>query len=163
MSVLSCSRFPVISGLNVVWDSRLPPGQRVKSIDFISHLSKPQKPGKKEKNTAASLPATPSPEGSNSGEDDSSDDEGVCIELREQPDGTKLDIRRPRNAHVEPVSREKGGRTYKVVTREYMAEGYDGFDVMKGCNYLVGELPCLGRERRLADIRLPRQTARMAP
>ena len=40
---------------------------------------------------------------------------------------------------VEPVSKEPGGRTYNVVTRLYMAEGYDGFEVLKDCKFLIDE------------------------
>lgn len=39
----------------------------------------------------------------------------------------------------EPVQRGKGGRKYKVVTREYMAQGHDGFVALKGSKYLVDD------------------------
>ncbi|THH15603.1 hypothetical protein EW146_g4905 [Bondarzewia mesenterica] len=32
----------------------------------------------------------------------------------------------------EPIKRERGGRMYKIVTREYMAQGHDGFLPLKG-------------------------------
>lgn len=38
-----------------------------------------------------------------------------------------------------PVERQRGGRTYKIVTRQYMAEGHDGYDALKGCKYLVDD------------------------
>ncbi|TFK42780.1 Metallo-dependent phosphatase-like protein [Crucibulum laeve] len=38
---------------------------------------------------------------------------------------------------LEPIKREKGGRKYKIVTRDYMAEGHDGFVAFKGQKYLV--------------------------
>lgn len=38
---------------------------------------------------------------------------------------------------AEEVKREKGGRVYRVVTREYMASGHDGYDMLKGNKYLV--------------------------
>ena len=38
-----------------------------------------------------------------------------------------------------PVERERGGQMYKVVTREYMAEGHDGYSALKGCKYLIDE------------------------
>ena len=38
-----------------------------------------------------------------------------------------------------PVERQRGGRTYKVVTRQYMAEGHDGYNALKGCKYLIDE------------------------
>jgi 5'-nucleotidase len=39
----------------------------------------------------------------------------------------------------EPIKNEKGGRKYKVVTREYMAGGFDGFTALKGSRYLVDD------------------------
>jgi 5'-nucleotidase len=32
---------------------------------------------------------------------------------------------------------EKGGRKYVIVTREYMAQGHDGFLPLKGARYLI--------------------------
>lgn len=40
---------------------------------------------------------------------------------------------------IDEVKREKGGRVYKVVTREYLAEGHDGYDVLKEGKYLVDD------------------------
>ena len=40
---------------------------------------------------------------------------------------------------IDEVKREKGGRMYKVVTREYLAEGHDGYDVLKEGKYLVDD------------------------
>lgn len=37
---------------------------------------------------------------------------------------------------VEPVSKEPG-RTYNVVTRLYMAQGFDGYEVLKDCQFLI--------------------------
>ncbi|TFK25066.1 flagellar associated protein [Coprinopsis marcescibilis] len=39
----------------------------------------------------------------------------------------------------EPIKRERGGRKYKIVTREYMADGHDGYTAMKDCPRLVDE------------------------
>ena len=33
----------------------------------------------------------------------------------------------------------KGGRMYRIVTREYMAQGHDGFVPLKGQKYLVDD------------------------
>ena len=38
-----------------------------------------------------------------------------------------------------PIERQRGGRMYKIVTREYMAQGYDGYDALKGCKYLIDD------------------------
>ncbi|EIN07679.1 Metallo-dependent phosphatase [Punctularia strigosozonata HHB-11173 SS5] len=39
----------------------------------------------------------------------------------------------------EPIPRAKGGRTYAMVSREYMAQGHDGFTPLKGQKYLVDD------------------------
>ncbi|KAG5645876.1 hypothetical protein DXG03_005023 [Asterophora parasitica] len=39
----------------------------------------------------------------------------------------------------EPIARSATGRKYKIVTREYMAEGHDGFMAFKGKPYLVDD------------------------
>ena len=39
----------------------------------------------------------------------------------------------------EEIKREKGGRTYKIVTREYMAQGHDGFLALNGASYLIDD------------------------
>ena len=39
----------------------------------------------------------------------------------------------------DPIFRVKGGRTYKIVTREYMAQGHDGFLPLAGKKYLVDD------------------------
>ena len=39
----------------------------------------------------------------------------------------------------ESIKRVKGGRMYKIVTREYMAQGHDGFLPLKGQKYLVDD------------------------
>lgn len=36
------------------------------------------------------------------------------------------------------VSRQPGGKTYSVVTREYMATGHDGYEALKDCKYVGG-------------------------
>lgn len=40
---------------------------------------------------------------------------------------------------IEEVKRTKEGRKYKIVTREYMAEGHDGFMALQGKKYLVDD------------------------
>ncbi|KAJ7582554.1 Metallo-dependent phosphatase-like protein [Mycena floridula] len=45
----------------------------------------------------------------------------------------------PLNLDAEPIERTKDGRKYVVVTREYMAEGHDGFLALKGKEYLVDD------------------------
>ena len=38
---------------------------------------------------------------------------------------------------AEEVKREKGGKMYRVVTREYLASGHDGYEMLKGNKYLI--------------------------
>jgi hypothetical protein len=45
----------------------------------------------------------------------------------------------PKNLEGDEVKREKGGRKYNIVTREYMAEGHDGYLALKGNKYLIDE------------------------
>ncbi|KAJ3993856.1 Metallo-dependent phosphatase-like protein [Lentinula boryana] len=45
----------------------------------------------------------------------------------------------PRVVDSEPILRVKGGRQYKIVSREYMAQGYDGFVALQGRKYLVDD------------------------
>lgn len=92
------SRFPVISGFRVSWDSRRPPGQRVLGI----WLSKEA-------------------ENSEHGHDAGS---GVST---------------PRLVDAEPIQRTHGGKKYNIVTREYMAQGHDGFESLKGQRYLIDD------------------------
>ena len=40
---------------------------------------------------------------------------------------------------AEPIERTKGGRKYRMITREYMAQGFDGFLALKGQKYLVDD------------------------
>lgn len=87
-------RFPALSGLNVVWDSRKPPGERVLSV----MLQLQDIRGKKALGY----------------------DSGYTT---------------PTSAEFEGIKRD--GKKYKIMTREYMSLGHDGFDAMKKCKYLV--------------------------
>ncbi|GLB35152.1 putative 5'-nucleotidase family protein [Lyophyllum shimeji] len=46
-------------------------------------------------------------------------------------------ISTPRLVDGELIENTAGGRTYKIVTREYMAEGHDGYLAFKGKPYLI--------------------------
>ena len=39
--------------------------------------------------------------------------------------------------NLEPVLRVKGGRKYKIITREYMADGHDGYEALRGSRQLI--------------------------
>ncbi|KAF7983055.1 hypothetical protein HWV62_23947 [Athelia sp. TMB] len=57
-------------------------------------------------------------------------------EITESPSSSQASIT---HEDDEEIKREKGGRTYKIVTREYMAQGHDGFLALKGANYLIDD------------------------
>ena len=38
----------------------------------------------------------------------------------------------------EPIERVAGGRKYKIVTREYLAQGHDGYSVLTRGKMLIG-------------------------
>ncbi|KAI0085451.1 Metallo-dependent phosphatase [Irpex rosettiformis] len=109
-------RFPVVSGFRVSWDSRRPAGHRVLGIWLVEEPS-------------ASRAATPYHSGTSSPAALSQ------ISLTAQTPGQAT----PELHDIEEVKRVKGGRKYKLITREYMAEGHDGFEAFKGCKYLVDD------------------------
>ncbi|KAI0078996.1 Metallo-dependent phosphatase [Panus rudis PR-1116 ss-1] len=55
------------------------------------------------------------------------------IHMNSKPDGAPL------LTDIEEIKREKGGKKYKIVTREYMAEGHDGFTPFKGQPHLIDD------------------------
>jgi 5'-nucleotidase len=40
---------------------------------------------------------------------------------------------------IEEVKRTKDGRKYSIITREYMAQGHDGYDALKDQKYLIDD------------------------
>ncbi|KZT11516.1 Metallo-dependent phosphatase [Laetiporus sulphureus 93-53] len=113
-------RFPVISGFRVSWDSRRLPGERVLGVWLLQELSGSA-------STSASPTPTPSATSSmTSLQSIQSTASGAASPAYMLVDG-------------EPIPRSKKGRKYRMVTREYMAEGYDGFEALKGQKYLVDD------------------------
>lgn len=92
-----CSRFPIVSGLQVVWDHSLPPNQRVKSVHLVPPPSRD--------------------------DEDNEDEDGDVVDFVEQEDGTRIEVQKRRPVPGDEVKREAGGRMYRVITREYMAQG----------------------------------------
>ncbi|THG98917.1 hypothetical protein EW026_g3339 [Hermanssonia centrifuga] len=109
------SRFPVISGFRVSWDSRRPRGQRVLGVWLVQEAS-------------GSTAGTPF-------------HSGASTPAASSAANILDDVNRPLHTlvDVEEVKNEKGGRKYKIVTREYMAQGHDGFLALKGQTYLVDD------------------------
>jgi hypothetical protein len=54
----------------------------------------------------------------------------------DHPDGGMVT---PRLVDGDEIKREKDGRKYTIVTREYMAQGHDGFLSLKGSRYLIDD------------------------
>ncbi|QRV89758.1 nucleotide phosphoesterase protein YfkN [Ceratobasidium sp. AG-Ba] len=81
-------RFLIVSGFRVEWDSRLPPGNRIRGIWFA--------------------------------------------EQENSPDGSV------HSKNGRPLERD-ASQEYRIVTREYMAAGHDGFDALKGKRYLIDD------------------------
>ncbi|KAN0061635.1 hypothetical protein ACQY0O_006561 [Thecaphora frezii] len=122
-------RFPQVAGLKVVWDSRKPPGQRLVSVDL---LERPL--------DSASTPRCSGTGGDGgSGGDGGTDD--TASKLRSYtvaPDegGYSATIHRPALRMRGQLEMDK---TYRVVTREYLAEGYDGFEALTRGKAVVDE------------------------
>lgn len=82
-------RFPIVAGLSVEWDHKLPPMQRVKSIRLLKNV----------------------------GEDDITDLEDV-VDFKEQEDGTRVEVKQKRRGFGEEVKRDDS-KTYRVVSENY--------------------------------------------
>lgn len=115
-------RFPQVAGLMVKWDSTKPPGKRLVSVELLDNPLD-----------------SPSPM---QGDDamDVDDDEPNVGKLRRfsvtktDQGGYDVEVHRPALVSRGPLEMEK---TYRVVTREYLAEGYDGFDALKRGKFVV--------------------------
>ncbi|BEJ13733.1 hypothetical protein CspHIS471_0309070 [Cutaneotrichosporon sp. HIS471] len=103
-------RFPIVAGLAVEWDHRKPPGQRIDSI----HLTVQETEHK-----------------------DDEYDPSAEVTFLEQPDGTRIEVKQAKVKLGEEVKNLEGGRTYYVITREYMANGFDGFGALKDRRMII--------------------------
>ncbi|KAJ9106431.1 hypothetical protein QFC21_001577 [Naganishia friedmannii] len=109
-------RFPVIAGLRVKWDHTKSPGQRIASV----HLVK------------SAAPNGDDPEDEYENPED-------LVKFFEQEDGTRVEVRQRAAALGEEIKRDDTSRTYRVITRNYMAEGYDGFEALKNRKFIVDD------------------------
>ncbi len=108
----------MVSGFRVSWDSRRPAGQRVLGVWLVEEPS-------------ASRALTPYHSGTTTPAATSATSLAVQDQRQTQT---------PPELHdLEEVKRVKGGRKYRLVTREYMAQGHDGFEAFKGAKYLVDD------------------------
>jgi hypothetical protein len=77
-----------------------------------------------------------------SDEEDSEDgyeDPQDFVNFYETEDGTRIEVKQKRAIIGEEIKREKGGRMYRIITRNYMAEGYDGFGAFKGHKFVIDD------------------------
>ncbi|KGB76109.2 hypothetical protein CNBG_1947 [Cryptococcus deuterogattii R265] len=105
-------RFPIVSGLAVKWDHTRPPGQRILAIHQVARPKK---------------------------DDDDWEDPADMVDFKEREDGTTVVVKQKKLQLGEEVKNEEGGRMYKVITRDYMAQGYDGFEALKNRNFIVDD------------------------
>ncbi|SPO24663.1 related to 5`-nucleotidase precursor [Ustilago trichophora] len=128
-------RFPQVAGMMVKWDSRKPPGQRLVSVELLDNpLDTPASRNADEDSMQVDGDET---KPSNSS---SSEEEGDVGKLRRfsvtklPGGGYDVEVHRPALVSRGALEMDK---TYRVVTREYLAEGYDGFDALKRGRFVV--------------------------
>ncbi|CCF53628.1 related to 5`-nucleotidase precursor [Ustilago hordei] len=125
-------RFPQVAGLLVKWDSRKEPGKRLISVELLD-------------NPLDSTPSQNQQRTEKEGEEMDVDvpntaGEGEVGKLRRfsvtkvPGGGYDVEVHRPALVSRGPLEMEK---TYRVVTREYLAEGYDGFEALKRGEFVV--------------------------
>lgn len=66
-------------------------------------------------------------------------DDASKVTFVDQPDGTRIEVKEARVQLGEEVKNVEGGRVYSVITRDYMAQGFDGFDAMRGRRMIIDE------------------------
>lgn len=97
--MLTGSRFPIVSGLQVEWDHSLPPNKRVKSIRLINPPAE---------------------------EDDEIESPEDMVDFVDQDDGTRIEVKQRKVELGEEVKNESGGRTYRVVRIAWDSDVADG-------------------------------------
>lgn len=103
-------RFPQVAGLSIVWDSRKPSGERLVEVRLLEdvHLFHPDGTKKSDDEVEAA------------------DAQSYAFE-RSQEGGYSIDVNRPKIRKGEKLQMDK---LYRVCTREYMAEGHDGYEAL---------------------------------
>jgi 5'-nucleotidase len=114
-------RFPVIAGMEVTWDSRCPPGQRVKSVELVSHRKKAHAKEEgsgvrgREGGTGGEESSDDDSESEDGDGDDESEEDGQVVQLSS---GVECELKKVDYSTREQIKNEEGGRMYRVVTRE---------------------------------------------
>lgn len=104
-------RFPVIGGLIVKWDSTKPPFSRLVSVEVQDEVHMLSSTGKKLR-------------------------QARVYSMIDHPEdsGATIKVHRPALKSKGPLKMDK---KYRVVTREYMAEGHDGYEALTTGSYLI--------------------------
>lgn len=110
MTIANRSRFPIVSGLAVDWDHRKPPGKRINSIHLTVQATEHH--------------------------DDELEDPSK-VTFVDQPDGTRIEVKEAKVQWGEEVKNVEGGRMYSVITRDYMAQGFDGFEALRDRKFII--------------------------
>ncbi|TKY86649.1 hypothetical protein EX895_004288 [Sporisorium graminicola] len=120
-------RFPQVAGMMVKWDSTKPPGKRLVSVELLDNPLD-----------------TPAAQGEDDAMDvDKHDDDAADADVGKlrrfsvtklPQGGYDVEVHRPALVSRGPLEMDK---TYRVVTREYLAEGYDGFEALKRGEFVV--------------------------
>ncbi|KDN48501.1 Metallo-dependent phosphatase [Tilletiaria anomala UBC 951] len=128
-------RFPILAGLCVKWDSTRPSGQRVLSARRVADGHLFEVPSLAGDSTDAGTDATG---GSGSAEKQQGQMKARRIEIARSrhQDGYECLVYRPAMVLGEEIKRDE---TYRVVTREYMAQGHDGFVALTRGRYLIDD------------------------
>ncbi|KAH9853979.1 Metallo-dependent phosphatase [Lenzites betulinus] len=146
-------RFPTIAGFRVSWDSRRPPGQRVLGVWLL------QEPSGSSTNPTPSHSGTASPVMQTGS---ASSSRSSLLQSTTNPAAQSAMAL----IDGDPIPRTKGGRMYSIVTREYMAQGHDGFLPLKGKKYLVddesGQMMSTIVRKYLLGCRFVNRLSRMA-
>lgn len=121
-------RFPQVAGMMVKWDSSKPPGNRLVSVELLDNPldTPPSQQGDRDDMQNHKL-----------SQDDAESNVGKLrrFSVTKLPSGGyDVEVHRPALVSRGPLEMEK---TYRVVTREYLAEGYDGFEALKRGSFVV--------------------------
>lgn len=124
-------RFPQVAGLMVKWNSRKEPGKRLVSVELLDNpLDTPTQQGGEQ-----GVRGVDRPNDSNDGEGESEVGKLDRFSVTKVPEGGyDVEVHRPALVSKGPLEMDK---TYRVVTREYLAEGYDGFEALKRGKFVV--------------------------
>ncbi|SNX83415.1 related to 5`-nucleotidase precursor [Melanopsichium pennsylvanicum] len=135
-------RFPQVAGMMVRWDSTKPPGSRLVSVELLDNpLDTPanKHPTNNDTQHASEAMDVDDEEGKQRGQD-GDQEQGDVGKLRrfsvtKHPQGGyDVEVHRPALVSRGALEMHK---TYRVVTREYLTEGYDGFEALKRGTFVV--------------------------